>query len=88
MKVFPVLGGHKIHFPSVPWAFVAPHEEQAKHNHGNQSLERLAQRGGLAPSELVATVCGIPLEWMAWNQMNERGVVRWLEQRIRDWEDS
>lgn len=42
---------------SVPWAFVAPHEQQAKLNH-SQTLERLAQRGGLSPSELVAVVRG------------------------------
>lgn len=42
---------------SVPWAFVAPHEAQARANH-DQTLERLAQRGGLSPSELVAIVRG------------------------------
>jgi len=36
---------------SVPWLLVAPHESQAKINHG-QSLEQLAQRGGLDPIEL------------------------------------
>lgn len=42
---------------SVPWSFVAPHEAQALENH-EQTLERLAQRGGLSPSELVAVVRG------------------------------
>lgn len=42
---------------SVPWAFVAPHEAQARMNH-DQTLERLAERGGLSPSELVAVVRG------------------------------
>ena len=42
---------------TVPWSFVAPHEGQALANHA-QSLERLAQRGGLTPSELVAVVRG------------------------------
>jgi hypothetical protein len=37
---------------SVPWAVVAPHEAQAKRNHG-QTLERLAQRGGLDWGELL-----------------------------------
>ncbi len=40
---------------SVPWAIVAPHEEQARRNHG-QSLTRLAERGGLSPAELVAVL--------------------------------
>ena len=38
---------------SVPWSLLAPHEEQAQVNH-DQSLERLAQRGGLDPTEMVA----------------------------------
>lgn len=42
---------------SAPWSFVAPHEAQAQANH-EQTLERLAQRGGLGPSELVAVVRG------------------------------
>ncbi len=42
---------------SVPWSWVAPHEDQARSNHG-QSLERLAQRGGLGPDELLCTVHG------------------------------
>jgi hypothetical protein len=36
---------------SVPWHLVAPHEKQAKTNH-SQTLERLAQRGGLSVLEI------------------------------------
>ena len=64
---FPLLFGHgregrdeleRLGCPrSVPWAFVAPHEAQARANH-DQTLERLAERGGLSPSELVAVVRG------------------------------
>lgn len=43
MRTFPILerGMH-----SVPWEVIEPHREQAQRNHG-QSLERLADRGGL-----------------------------------------
>lgn len=41
----------------VPWAFLAPHEEQAKDNH-DQTLSRLAQRGGLDPAEMLGIVRG------------------------------
>ena len=34
---------------------IAPHEAQAQHNH-KQSLERLAQRGGLSPDEALAVI--------------------------------
>jgi len=36
---------------SVPWSFVEGHEGQAQINH-YQTLERLAQRGGLSPAEM------------------------------------
>lgn len=40
---------------SVPWAFIAPHARQARANHG-QTLERLAERGGLSFCEMLAVV--------------------------------
>ena len=40
---------------SVPWAFLAPHEEWAKWNH-SQTLTRLAECGGLWPCEMIAIV--------------------------------
>lgn len=39
----------------VPWALVAPHEAQARRNH-YQPLERLAERGGLSWSEMLAVI--------------------------------
>ena len=48
---------------SVPWSLVASHEAQADRNHG-QTLARLAERGGLCPSELVAV-----LEDRRWRSM-------------------
>jgi hypothetical protein len=39
----------------VPWSLIAPHEAQAQINHG-QTLRRLAERGGLAASEVVAVL--------------------------------
>jgi hypothetical protein len=49
---------------SVPWAWVAPHEEQARRNHG-QSLDELARRGGLSPLELWMAVHGVDLgRWL------------------------
>jgi len=40
---------------SIPWRLVAPHEKQALHNH-QQTLERLAERGGLDVLELLAVL--------------------------------
>ena len=49
---------HELNCPrSVPWQFIARHAEACQHNH-DQTPERLAERGGLAPSEMVAVVLG------------------------------
>lgn len=42
----------------VPWALLAPHEAQAASNHGGQTLDTLASRGGLGPDEMVAVIEG------------------------------
>jgi hypothetical protein len=47
---FPIQGG-----PKILWGVIEPHERQADANHG-QTLERLAQRGGLSPCEAVAVL--------------------------------
>jgi hypothetical protein len=61
-KEFPILMSYdarkRYNCPrSVPWEFVAPHEDQALVNH-RQSLERLAERGGLDPLELLCVLDG------------------------------
>lgn len=48
--VMPIMGAALL--AEIPWAMIAPHEDQAQRNHG-QSLERLAQRGGLGASEAI-----------------------------------
>jgi hypothetical protein len=55
--MFPVLEAPDGCPKSVPWALLAPHEAQAKRNH-DQTLERLAQRGGLAAQEMVDIIAG------------------------------
>jgi hypothetical protein len=44
----------------VPWDLLAPHEAQADRNH-QQTLERLAERGGLSAREALAVVEDRPL---------------------------
>jgi len=58
-RTFPIQGG-----PSVPWRVMEPHDAQAQKNHGGQSLSRLAERGGLCPSEALAVVLGKPWSWI------------------------
>lgn len=47
---FPVIGGG-----AIPWKFIEPHDPWAIKNHG-QTLERLAQRGGMSWEEILAVI--------------------------------
>ena len=57
-------GGCVAFVVAVPWALLVPHEEQARSNHGGQSLKRLAERGGLSACEALAV-----LEDRRWRRM-------------------
>lgn len=74
----PIMGA--ILLSEIPFAMIQPHEAQALRNHG-QTLERLAQRGGLAASEAVAIMKG--LRWSA----VKTGVPteHYLINMVRDW---
>ena len=82
IKRFPVLLSHmeRSKFDdcpeSIPWELVEPHTWQALKNHG-QSIARLAERGGLDPSELVAI-----FERRPWRKMTMRDAVNRLKQMI------
>ena len=52
-RKFPILDGKSI--KSIPWEVIAPHDTQAQRNHG-QTLERLAERGGLSAYEAVCVL--------------------------------
>lgn len=63
-KRFPVLNQQHCHpskrktMPrSVPWAFAEKFRQQALENH-EQTLEQLAERGGLAPEEMYLAAHG------------------------------
>lgn len=59
MKMFPIHPQTRRECPElpdgIPWVVMVPHEQQAQKNHG-QSLERLAQRGGLSAKEMLAVM--------------------------------
>lgn len=62
LRQFPIAGYFSrpkwkyINGTSIPWEMIAPHEKQAMANHCGQSLERLAQRGGLGACEALAVL--------------------------------
>jgi hypothetical protein len=58
----------------VPWAFAESFRAQAERNHG-QTLERLAERGGLSPQEMWLAAHGRRL---LMRDIDERAAVEWL----------
>ncbi len=60
---------------SVPWDFIADNAQFCEHNHGGQTPEHLAERGGLGPDEMCAVV-----EGRKWRKMtDEEATTRLLE---------
>ncbi|MDE7243098.1 MAG: hypothetical protein K2O18_03850 [Oscillospiraceae bacterium] len=49
-KRYPVIGTNPQEY--IPWGVLIPHENQALRNH-SQTLERLAERGGLSWNEIL-----------------------------------
>lgn len=50
MKQYPVIGTNPQEY--VPWEILIPHEKQSLRNH-RQTLEQLADRGGLSWNEIL-----------------------------------
>ena len=63
---------------TISWTLIAPHERQALRNH-DQTLKRLAERGGLSACEAVAV-----LENRDWRQMTDEDAVARLNQLVRE----
>ncbi len=68
---------------SIPWEAISAHEQQAHTNHG-QSLDVLAQRGGLSPYELLAVMFDQPF-WRC-NLPEPATVIRKLKEKMTDFE--
>lgn len=96
-KVFPVLwqgsGDYRKKLAAlgcprtVPWDFVVHHRDGCLSNH-DQTPERLAERGGLAPAEIVAIVKGSE-NWATrkryWSLTPEEEVAQ-LKELLAAWE--
>jgi len=80
---FPILLPHRFRqtnpdYPtSVPWSFIEPGRAQAKRNH-DQTLERLAERGGLAPGEMRCALEGRRLFDEPWTEERIAHDAAWL----------
>jgi hypothetical protein len=63
---------------SVPMAMLKPHEAQAKSNHG-QTLERLNERGGMNPTEILGVIQGVRWGELKIHPDNELKLLRLVE---------
>lgn len=77
MKLFPIMaeyGGHAKENTTdyIPWEVIAAHEEQAMRNH-SQTLQRLAERGGLSYCEALAVIDDRP--WCPMRQVDAKQTV-------------
>lgn len=78
-KMFPIMGDAGRRLCLLPWEFIAPHEQQAKENHGGQTLDTLNRRGGLDPSEAVAVVGD-----RKWSHVHEDAALSILYRKLAD----
>lgn len=68
---------------SVPWSVVEPFERRAIRNH-DQTLARLAERGGLSPYELWSLVNDQPLIFdVARSPISQPDIVEWVRSLAR-----
>lgn len=90
MTTFPILIDHQNtphKITSVPWAMLVPHRQRAMINH-DQSLERLAERGGLTVTEILAVIDDTP--WfdakMKYKSKTSEERQDVLIRRVKEWE--
>ena len=76
VRRFPVLEKGR---PSVPWSAIADHARQADINHG-QTLERLAERGGLSYAEFWFVV--MDEDWDDWKMAHAQEAGEDLVRRL------
>ena len=87
---FPIIndGTHDPWREWVPWDFVAAHRMQIQENH-SQSLERLADRGGLSPLELCVAIMydTKAIHKVDWHSPNNHRIARRnLTNLIQQWQ--
>jgi len=77
-KKFPIQDG-----PWIPWSVIEPWRNQADLNH-SQTLERLAERGGLAAHEAVWLLEGLSWRDRKYADKDDDFFVRRLDELVRE----
>ncbi len=88
MRLFPVLqpgyrqGEPGVCYPkSIPWALIEPYAQQAMRNH-DQTLERLAERGGLCVQEIAWLLENT--SWKNRTMATDRDAVAVIEKKMKE----
>jgi hypothetical protein len=70
---------------SVPWSVVETWKKQVERNHG-QTLERLAERGGLSPEELYCAASGQSVSVLIGGTLgkSQEELAEWVKELVRD----
>lgn len=68
---------------SIPWDVIAPYDGQARVNH-QQSLERLAERGGLSPMEAHLVMTGKTWKGEIFTKECEKEACAFLDKIVKD----
>lgn len=87
VRKFPIIvdsEGTKAPCPSwIPWDAIEPYEGHAQANHG-QTLERLAERGGLGPEEAYLVMTGRRWRGEVFSEAFEKEACAFLDKIVRD----
>lgn len=78
LENMPVMKGVKI--KSIPMLLLMPYERQAVRNH-SQSLQRLAERGGLSAGEILGIIRGINWGELKIHPDDEAELIKWVESK-------
>ena len=74
----------KPRYEFIPYDFIKQYEEQAKHNHSGQDIERLNERMGLSWKECLAVVRGIDFDKLP-ESMNEVTAKYHVLCKVNEW---
>lgn len=81
-RKYPIIGTNPQEY--IPWDILSPHEAQAERNHGGQTLERLAERGGLGWKESLAVLMDKKFDDIP--KMSEPEAKKIVLQHVAAWE--
>lgn len=75
LENMPVMNG--INIKSIPMRLLVPFERQAVRNH-SQSLQRLAERGGMDSTEILGMVRGLSWSQLKVRPDDEAELIKWV----------